>query len=129
VEQYAGEEASKRIYPNWRGGYYYSVHPKGNSAAPLGLVFVSKWASPKGAGQFAAIYARGMSPRYKNVEPNTHSDLDLKKLESLIGDYTWQTEDGAVVIDVKGDTVLVTESLDPAITEQFRHAVLPTSAP
>jgi hypothetical protein len=129
VEQYAGEEASKRIYPNWRGGYYYSVHPKGNSAAPLGLVFVSKWASPKAAGQFAAIYARGMAPRYKKVEPNTHSDLDLKKLESLIGDYTWLTEDGAVVIDVKGDTVLVTESLDPPITEQFRHAVLPTSAP
>jgi hypothetical protein len=70
-----------------------------------------------------------MAPRYKKVEPNSHSDLDLKKLESLIGDYTWLTEDGTVVIDVKGDTVLVTESLDPAITEQFLRAVLPTSAP
>src|SRR6266404_604898 len=56
AEQYAGEDASKKIYPNWRGGYYYSVHPKGNPAGPLGLMFVSRWASDKAAAQFAAIY-------------------------------------------------------------------------
>jgi hypothetical protein len=129
AEQYAGEEASKKIYPEWRGGYYYSVHPKGNPAGPLGLMFVSRWSSAKAAAQFAAIYARGMQQRYKNVEANAHSDLDLKKLAILTGDYTWLTEDGPVVIGVKNDTVLVTESLDPAITEQFRHAVLGTTSP
>jgi hypothetical protein len=127
AEQYAGEEASKKIYPNWRGGYYYSVHPKGNPAGPLGLMFVSRWSSDKGAAQFAAIYARGMLQRYKNLEANAHSDLDLKKLESLSGDYTWLTEEGPVVIAVRNDTVLVTESLDPAITDEFRHAVLGTA--
>jgi hypothetical protein len=127
AEQYAGEEASTKIYPEWRGGYYYSVHPKGNPAGPLGLMFVSRWSSAKAAAQFAAIYARGMQQRYKIVEGNVHSDLDLRKLATLSGDYTWLTEDGPVVIAVKNDTVLVTESLDPAITEQFRHAVLGTT--
>jgi hypothetical protein len=127
AEQYAGEEASRKIYPSWRGGYYYSVHAKGNPAGPLGLVFVSRWSSDKAAAQFAAIYARGLKQRYKTVEPNQHSDLDLKKLESLSGDYTWLTDEGPVAIAVKNDTVLVTESLDPAITEQFRHAVLGTT--
>ena len=125
AEQYAGEEASKKIYPNWRGGYYYSVHPKGNPAGPLGLMFVSRWASDKAAAQFAAIYARGMLQRYK-VDTSAHSDLDLKKLESLGGDHVWPTDDGLVVIAVRNDTVLITESLDPAITDQFRHAVLRT---
>lgn len=124
AEQYAGEDVSKKIYPNWRGGYYYSVHPKGNPAGQLGVVFVSRWASDKAAAQFAGIYARGIQQRYKSVEGNAHSDLDLKKLESLSGDYTWLTEEGPVVIAVRNDTVLVTESLDPAITEEFRHAVL-----
>jgi hypothetical protein len=128
AEQYAGEDASNKIYPEWRGGYYYSVHPKGNPAGWLGLMFVSRWSSAKAAAQFAAIYARGMPQRYKNVEGNAHSDLDLKKLRTLSGDYTWLTEDGPVVIAVKNDTVLVTESLDPAITEQFRHAVLGTTS-
>src|SRR6266567_2169537 len=126
AEQYADEDVAHNIYPNWRGGYYYSVHPKGNPSAALGLVFVSKWANAKSAGQFAALYARGMQQRYKKVEAPANSTLpaDLKTLGSLSGDHTWTTEDGAVVLDVKGDTVLVTESLDPAITDQFRHAVL-----
>jgi hypothetical protein len=126
AEQYAGLETSKRIYPNWRGGYYYSVRPKGNSAAPLQLVFVSKWATPKAADQFAAIYARGMQQRYKKVSSAADSSLpaDLKDLRTLGGDHSWNTEEGEVVIDVKGDTILVTESLAPALTEQFRNAVL-----
>ena len=131
AEQYAGEDASRKIYPDWRGGYYYSVHPKGNPAGPLGLMFVSRWSSAKAAARFAAIYARGMQQRYKNVEANAHnahSGLELKKLETLSGDYTWLTEEGPIVIAVRNDTVLVTESLDPAITEQFRHAVLGTTA-
>jgi len=128
AEQYAGLETSKRIYPNWRGGYYYSVHPKGNPGAPLQLVFVSKWATPKAADQFAAIYARGMQQRYKRVSSTADSSLpaDLKDLRTLGGDHTWNTEEGAVVIDVKGDTILVTESLEPAITDEFRHEVLAT---
>jgi len=96
----------------------------------LGLVYVSKWSSAKAAAQFAALYARGMQQRYKKIEapPNATLPADLKTLGSLSGDHTWTTEDGPVVLDVKGDTVLVTESLDPAITDQFRHAVLPTPA-
>src|SRR5581483_3598040 len=80
AEQYAGVETSKRIYPNWRGGYYYSVHPKGKQSAPLELVFVSKWSNPKAAAQFAAIYARGMQQRYKDVTAPSDSSLpsDLK---------------------------------------------------
>jgi hypothetical protein len=126
AEQYAGLETSKRIYPNWRGGYYYSVHPKRNPGAPLQLVFVSKWATPKAADQFAAIYARGMQQRYKKVSSVGDSNLpaNLKDLRTLGGDHTWNTEEGAVVIDVKGDTILVTESLEATLTEQFREAVL-----
>ncbi len=126
AEQYAGEDTAHEIYPNWRGGYYYSVHPKGNPSAALGLVFVSKWVSAKSAAQFAAIYARGMQQRYKKAEARPDSNLpaDLKTLSGLSGDHTWTTEDGAVVIDVKNDNVLVTESLDPSITDEFRRAVL-----
>jgi len=130
AEQYAGEDTAKRIYPNWRGGYYYSVRHKRDNDGPLGLLFVSRWASDRAAAQFAAIYARGIPQRYKNVTAASHNDLptDLKSLRSLGGDHTWNTEEGPLVIAVKGDTVLVTESLDPQLTAQFREAVLPTAA-
>ena len=129
AEQYAGEDTAKRIYPNWRGGYYYSVRHKHDSDGPLGLLFVSRWASDRAAAQFAAIYARGVPQRYKNVTAASHNDLptELKSLRSLGGDHTWNTEEGPLVIAVKGDTVLVTESLDPQLTAQFREAVLPAA--
>jgi hypothetical protein len=130
AEQYAGADTAKRIYPNWRGGYYYSVHPKGNPTAPLELVFVSKWSTPKAASQFAAIYAGGMQQRYKTVKAPADSNLpsDLKDLKTLGGDHTWMTEEGPVVIEVKNDTVLVTESLEPQITDQFRKSVFALAA-
>jgi hypothetical protein len=125
AEQYSGADTAKRIYPNWRGGYYYSVHPKGNPNAPLELVFVSKWSTAKVASQFAAIYAGGMQQRYKDVKapPDTNLPSELKDLKTLGGDHTWTTEEGPVVIDVKDDTVLVTESLQPQLTDQFRKTV------
>ncbi len=130
AEQYASEKDAHRIYSNWRGGWYYSVKPKGNPAGMLGLVFVSRWANPKAAAQFAAIYARGIQQRYKNAGAPAGSDLpsDMKTLQSLSGSHTWKTGDGSIVLDVKGNTVLITESLDSSITEAFRNAVLSDSA-
>jgi hypothetical protein len=126
AEQYADEDTAQKIYPNWRGGYYYSARPKGNASGQLALVFVSKWANPRAAAQFAAIYARGVQQRYKDAQAATESGLpsDLKTLASLSGDHTWKTPDGDVVIAVKNDTVLVAESLPSATTDQFRQAVL-----
>ena len=131
AEQYAGKDAAARIYPNWRGGYYYSVHPKGNPQGALGLVFVSRWSNDKAAEEFAGIYAQGVAERYKNVQAAPGGDLpsDLKQLHTLGGDHAWQTEEGSVVIDVQGDTVLVTESLDDAITQQFQSALFGGEAP
>ena len=38
IEQYAGKPLSKRLYPEWRGGYYYAAKPKADpksdAAAP-----------------------------------------------------------------------------------------------
>lgn len=129
AEQYAGEKEAAKIYPNWRGGWYYSVKPKGKPAGSLGLVFVSRWTSPKAAAQFAAVYARGIQQRYKNATAPAGSGLpsDLKTLQTLSGDHTWNTDDGTIVLDVKGNTVLVSESLSPGITDQFRQAVLQDS--
>jgi hypothetical protein len=130
AEQYASEKDAKRIYPNWRGGYYYSVKPKGNPAGPLGLVFVSRWANSKAATQFAAVYARGIQQRYRNAAAPPGSELpsDFKTLQTLSGSHNWRTEDGAIVLDVKGNTVLVTESIDQPITDAFRGFVFAEAA-
>jgi hypothetical protein len=52
----------------------------------------------------------------------------LKNLLTLSGSHSWKTEDGAIVLDVKGNTVLVTETIDPRITDAFRGFVFADAA-
>jgi hypothetical protein len=128
IEQYADVGVSNRLYPAWRGGYYYSVRPKSNPAAPLGLLYVSRWSDAGQAAQFGAIYAGSLAKRYRSVQAVLRQEeenltLDLKTIDRLNGVHAWRTEEGPVVIDVQGDTVLVSESLDQGITARLEQDV------
>jgi hypothetical protein len=130
LDQYAGTEASHSLYPSWRGGYYYAARPKRDPSAPLALLYVSRWVNHEKAAAFAAIYAQSLAKRYKRVHDFTQDGNSapdaLQKLESVTGTHTWLTEEGRVVIDVRGDSVLVTESLDQPTTEQLEQELFGT---
>ena len=49
--------------------------------------------------------------------------VKTEALDHLTGKRSWMTEDGPIVIDVQGDTVVVTESLDEATTDTLEQAV------
>jgi hypothetical protein len=127
VDQYAGAQVSDRLYPHWRGGYYYAVRSKADPAAPLGLLYASRWSRPEKASNFAAIYASALSKRYLHVhdvlEDRRGPSIPTEALDRLTGKRTWLTEDGPVVIDVQGDTVMVTESLDQATTDTLEQEI------
>ena len=136
IEQYSGKPLSKRMYPEWRGGYYYAAKPKPDSktdsaaVTPLGLLYVSRWSSADNAAEFAAIYAQSLKQRYKKADevagkapnPPTSGPDQLK------GRHAWTTEEGSVVIEAQGDTVLVSESLDAATTATLEKEVFSTPA-
>jgi len=116
IDQYAGVDVSKRLYPSWRGGYYYAVRPKGDVKAPLGVFYLSRWSSPQKAAEFAFVYANGLKSRYVHVR-NVEGDEKPPKpsnytVETLTGKHNWLTEEGTVFLEVKGDLVLVSEGLD-----------------
>lgn len=123
VEQYAGRDEATAIYPEWRGGYYYAGRPKGNKSAPISLFYVSRWSSPAKAAEFAAVYAKSLAQRYQKrqalgADGKVVSDAPpVDSWRTLRGSHAWMTEEGAVVIDVRGDTVLISESLDDQTTK------------
>ena len=130
IDQYAGEDASHQLYPEWRGGYYYAARPKGNPASPLGLVYVSRWSNPQKASEFAAIYTKALSKRYRQVrEAGTEADKPAAAPDAFTGKRSWTTEDGTVEINVHDDIVFITESLDEASTKMLEQDVLMTPAP
>jgi hypothetical protein len=129
IEQYAGKPLSKQLYPEWRGGYYYAAKrkPETAGAGSLGLLYVSRWSSTEKAEEFAEIYARGLKQRYKKAEDAGESSSDeARSVDSAVllkGRHAWMTEDGAVVIEEQGDTVLVSESLDAETTATLEREI------
>ncbi|MGB8115402.1 MAG: hypothetical protein WCF22_16590, partial [Candidatus Sulfotelmatobacter sp.] len=96
-----------------------------------GLFYASRWSSTEKAAKFAAIYARSLSQRYKQAEEVKADASDQASTKGaqpnadlLQGRHEWKTEEGAVVIEEKGDTVLISESLDPATTQTLEREVL-----
>jgi len=49
AKQFSDEETAKRLWPQWRGGYYYAAHRKGAPNGSLALVYVSRWGTPQAA--------------------------------------------------------------------------------
>ncbi|MBV9574830.1 MAG: hypothetical protein JOY93_12325 [Acidobacteriales bacterium] len=120
IDQYAGVKVSQGLYPHWRGGYYYAVRQKENPSAPLGILYVSRWSRAETAAQFADIYARALTQRYKQAteikaQAQEEAKSDVTGAEPGTGKRIWRTEEGPVVIDVEGENIVIAESLDPAI--------------
>jgi hypothetical protein len=133
VEQYADKKVSKKIYPEWRGGYYYAAKPKADANAPLALLYVSRWSNPESAAAFAGVYASSLKQRYKKYEENDNSQRQSHQAEtdpktdsdpaSLRGRHSWNTEEGTVIIEQQGDTVFISESLDANTTSTLEVEV------
>ncbi len=135
VEQYAGRDEATAIYPEWRGGYYFAGKPKGDKSAPIGVLYVSRWSSPAKAAEFAAVYAKSLAKRYQKHQglgPDGKVAEDAPPADSwrtLRGRHSWLTEEGAVVIEVRGDEVLISESLDDETTKRVEADFWPPENP
>jgi len=135
VEQYAGREEATSIYPEWRGGYYFAGKPKANKAAPIALLYISRWSSPEKAAEFAAVYANSLAKRYQKRQglgadgKVAQDSPPADSWRTLRGRHAWLTEEGVVLIEVRGDGVLISESLDPATTQRVEDDFWPKEEP
>jgi hypothetical protein len=135
VEQYAGREEATSIYPEWRGGYYFAGKPKANKAAPIALLYISRWSSPEKAAEFAAVYANSLAKRYQKrqglgADGKVAEDAPpADSWRTLRGRHAWLTEEGVVLIEVRGDAVLISESLDSATTQRVEDDFWPKEEP
>ncbi|HVM91927.1 MAG TPA: hypothetical protein VMT67_03895 [Terriglobales bacterium] len=124
VEQYAGRAEAEAMYPAWRGGYYFAGRPKGTKSGSLAVIYLSRWASADKASEFAADYARSLAKRYDKHQPLgpdgkvVEDAPPAESWKTLRGRHAWMTEEGAVVIEVRGDEVMVSESFDDETTKR-----------
>jgi hypothetical protein len=124
VEQYAGRKEAGAIYPAWRGGYYFAGKPKADKSAPIGVLYVSRWSNAAKAAEFAAVYAKSLAERYQKRQglggdgKVADGAPPVDSWRTLRGRHAWLTEEGVVMIEVRGDAVLISESLDDETTKK-----------
>jgi len=135
VEQYAGQDEAAALYPEWRGGYYFAGKPKADRAAPIAVLYVSRWSSPAKAAEFAAVYAKSLAQRYQKRQALgtdgkiTEDAPPVDSWRTLRGRHAWMTEEGTVLIEVRGDEILIGESLDDDTTKRVEADFWPEEKP
>ena len=134
-----GREEATAIYPEWRGGYYFAgkrkVGKSADKSAPIAVLYISRWSSPAKAAEFAAVYAKSLAQRYQKRQglgTDGKAAEDAPPADSwrtLRGRHAWMTEEGIVVIEVRGDEILISESLDDATTKKVEADFWPEERP
>jgi len=105
----------------------------------LALLYVSRWSSPEMALTFAKVYATMLGQRYRSadlIDPEASAAANAangakdqpKKEEPLVRPIPsmsshWITEEGDVLIEPQGDSVLVLESFDLKTQAALSQAV------
>jgi len=145
LTQYDSADVANQLSADWRGGYSWAALIPGgkdgeaHSTSELAIAYVSRWASADAARQFAAIYSQAVPQRYR--EARKVQDQAASTPASMTNDVpgagveadsarrpddpvAWQTNEGMVTIETRGDLLLITESFDPAVGRDIRDAVL-----
>ena len=88
------------------------------------MLYVSRWSSAAKAAEFAAVYAKSLAQRYQKRQglgadgKVTDDAPPVDSWRTLRGRHAWLTEEGVVLIEVRDDEILISESLDDATTKR-----------
>ncbi len=122
AKQYAPDSDAKKYYSSWRGGYYLAVHAKSAPKGQIGLIYFSRWDSPEAAQAFAKMYGDYVPTRYKGASRLPDSCPVAKEGQECSGSQ-WDTPEGAVLLELRGNDLLVLEGLNDSTMQRVRNAL------
>ena len=129
LKQYGERRIADEVSAAWQGGAYVTFRRKDKAVAEVApstgdvaLLYVSRWKTPQAAEWFAGFYGRAVSQRYhsaaaETVAPCSGADCPVSVVQIA-------TEEGAVIVEHwKDNSVVVSESFDPATAAKLRTAL------
>jgi len=113
---FGGEGAARDLTPAWDGGIYWAgqlisakTAEEQSSTKSIALMYLSAWKSTASAHVFARMYVDQLGRKYSGVK----LDVADMPLNDAHGEETiYSTNEGPVVITVRGKYVFVSESFD-----------------
>jgi len=121
-----GAKEAAAIYPAWRGGYYYAGKPRLTSRRRSACSTfrdgraTRRHRSSRGVREVAGAALSGAAGTRHGWQGCRRCSAS-RFLAHLRGRHAWLTEEGTVVIEVRGDAVLISESLDEETTTAWKQ--------
>ena len=113
---FGGEAAARQLTPAWDGGIYWAGQRKSAktpeelaTTKSVALMYLSAWKSNASAQSFAHLYGEEIGRKYSGVKL---AKADKASESDRGEDIVYDTNEGPVLITVRGKYVFVAESFD-----------------
>jgi hypothetical protein len=123
TELFGGPEIAAALAPAWNGGLYYAAQRKSavsesdkESTASLGLLYYSRWKNEDSARSFLRVYAAQLPRKYSSMEQRTKDQADDSE-------QVYTTNEGDVLLSIKGNAVFVSEGFDLALARKLKDSI------
>jgi hypothetical protein len=129
LKQYGERKVSDEVSSEWQGGTYATFRRKDKAVADvlpgtadLALLYISRWKTAAVAEWFAGFYARTVSERYHSA--TAQAVPACSGTDCPVSIVQIETEEGPVIVEHRKDnSVVVSESFDPATATRLRSAL------
>ena len=131
-EIFGGDAAARDLTPAWNGGVYWAGQRRDAtspadqaSTASLALFYLSIWKNNASAKTFSELYTKELGRKYSGLksdheaEKNPNPDLAAGSQETV-----FTTNEGPVVITIRGKLVFVAESFALPLARQLTTLIL-----
>jgi hypothetical protein len=132
TELLGGENAARDLTPSWDGGIYWAgqrlsakTPAELASTKSISLFYLSAWKNDSSAQAFAKLYANALGRKYsglhrdENAQRSTPADAPAGTIEQV-----YSTNEGPVVITMRGRLVFVAESFDLPMARKLTSMIL-----
>ncbi len=124
AKQYGGDDAPKKYYPHWRGGYYFAARAKSTPKDQIAMLYFSRWDSPEAARAFAKLYAGYLPKRYKKAVLRSPASTNGTSANGAQSPTTFETNEGKVKLEVHDNDLLILEGYDDEVAQRASEVLL-----
>jgi hypothetical protein len=130
AELFGGDGAASDLTPAWNGGLYWAGQLRSaktpadqGSTKSLALMYLSVWRNEASARAFVKLYGGNLARKYSSVHRITVAETS--GAEGVEGEeQVYSTDEGPVVITLRGDLVFVAESFPLDMARKLTTLIL-----
>jgi len=128
TELFGGERASRDLTPAWDGGIYWAGQRRDATTAAqqastksLAIFYLSAWKNAGSAQAFARLYAGNLGHKYSGLKTDQAAQ---RSTAPGVEEQVYSTDEGPVVITIRGKLVFVAESFDLGLARKLTNLIL-----